>query len=80
MKRVRLYVDGILDSTMVTQGKPLTRARAPILSLGRPDFSGFTRTNDLPMYIGGAPYSEEVCDLPVLVDELRVYSIVSPDR
>lgn len=54
INRLRLYVDGILDSTFVTEGA--------------------TRTNELPIYIGGAPYSENVCDTPMLLDELRLYS------
>ncbi|PFH35980.1 membrane protein [Besnoitia besnoiti] len=54
MNRVFLYVDGILDSSMVTHG--------------------LTRTNDLPLYIGSAPYAEDVCDMPLLIDELKAYS------
>ncbi|KEP63453.1 UNVERIFIED_CONTAM: membrane protein [Hammondia hammondi] len=54
MNRVYLYVDGILDSTMVAQG--------------------LARANDLPMYIGSAPYAEDVCDVPLLIDELKVFS------
>ncbi|XP_026190691.1 uncharacterized protein LOC113146716 [Cyclospora cayetanensis] len=52
--RMRLYVDGILDSSLVTEGS--------------------TKTNDLPLFIGGAPYSENVCDMPMLLDEFRMYS------
>ncbi|KAF8820892.1 membrane protein [Cardiosporidium cionae] len=35
---------------------------------------GMTMTNELPLYIGGTPYSENSCDLPLLLDEFRFYS------
>lgn len=54
VSRIRLYIDGILDSTHVTDGA--------------------TRTNSLPLYVGSAPYAEGVCDTPMLMDNLRVYS------
>lgn len=57
LNRVRLYVDGILDSSHVTEGA--------------------TKTNDLPLFIGGAPYAENVCDTPLLIDEFRMFSTVS---
>lgn len=56
--RMRLYVDGILDSSLATEGS--------------------TKTNDLPLFVGGAPYAENVCDLPMLLDEFRMYSYVRP--
>ncbi|CDJ49910.1 hypothetical protein, conserved [Eimeria brunetti] len=52
--RMRLYVDGILDSSLVTEGA--------------------TKTNDLPLFVGGAPYAENVCDMPMLLDEFRMFS------
>ncbi|CDJ31026.1 uncharacterized protein EMH_0007810 [Eimeria mitis] len=52
--RMRLYVDGILDSSLVTEGS--------------------TKTNDLPLFVGGAPYAENVCDMPMLLDEFRMFS------
>lgn len=54
---MRLYVDGILDSSLVTEGA--------------------TKTNELPLFIGGAPYAENVCDMPMLLDEFRMFSYVS---
>lgn len=54
--RMRLYVDGILDSSLVTEGS--------------------TKTNDLPLFVGGAPYAENVCDMPMLLDEFRMFSYV----
>lgn len=53
---MRLYVDGILDSSLVTEGS--------------------TKTNDLPLFVGGAPYAEHVCDMPMLLDEFRMFSYV----
>ncbi|KAL8454029.1 hypothetical protein Emag_001601 [Eimeria magna] len=52
--RMRLYVDGILDSSLTTEGS--------------------TKTNDLPLFVGGAPYAENVCDTPMLLDEFRMFS------
>lgn len=52
---VRLYVDGILDSSFLTEG--------------------VTKTNDFPVYIGGTPYSVDVCDFPFLLDELKIYNV-----
>ncbi|CDI88067.1 hypothetical protein, conserved [Eimeria praecox] len=52
--RMRLYVDGILDSSLVTEGA--------------------TKTNDLPLFVGSAPYAENVCDMPMLLDEFRMFS------
>lgn len=52
--RMRLYVDGILDSSLTTEGS--------------------TKTNDLPLFIGSAPYAENVCDMPMLLDEFRMFS------
>ena len=34
----------------------------------------------MPLYIGGAPYAENACDTPMVIDELRMYSVVSPTR
>ncbi|SCM26432.1 secreted ookinete protein, putative [Plasmodium chabaudi chabaudi] len=36
---------------------------------------GIIRTNDFPIYIGGAPYSLDDCDFPFLIDELKIYNI-----
>lgn len=52
---VRLFVDGILDSTFLADG--------------------VTKTNDFPIYVGGAPYSEDLCDFPILLDELKIYKV-----
>ncbi|KMZ78107.1 hypothetical protein PVIIG_00794 [Plasmodium vivax India VII] len=55
INHVRLFVNGILDSSFLTEG--------------------ITKTNDFPIYIGGAPYSVESCDFPFLLDELKVYNL-----
>lgn len=42
---------------------------------------GFTKPNDLPLYVGGDPWVSEQCDVPMYVDELRVYNRpLSPDE
>ncbi|KJP87222.1 hypothetical protein AK88_03139 [Plasmodium fragile] len=55
INHVRLFVNGILDSSFLTEG--------------------ITKTNDFPIYIGGAPYSVESCDFPFLLDELKIYNL-----
>mmetsp|Transcript_72626 Transcript_72626/g.200394 ORF Transcript_72626/g.200394 Transcript_72626/m.200394 type:complete len:441 (+) Transcript_72626:167-1489(+) len=35
---------------------------------------GYTSPNHEPLYIGGDPLSHEQCDVPMYIDELRVYS------
>ncbi|SOS79742.1 secreted ookinete protein, putative [Plasmodium sp. gorilla clade G1] len=55
INHVRLFVDGILDSSFLTEG--------------------ITKTNDSPIYIGGAPYSVDSCDFPFLLDELKIYNL-----
>ncbi|CRH02616.1 conserved Plasmodium protein, unknown function [Plasmodium relictum] len=55
INHVRLFVDGILDSSFLTEG--------------------ITKTNDFPIYIGGTPYSVDVCDFPFLLDELKIYNL-----
>ncbi|ANQ10901.1 Uncharacterized protein PCOAH_00055040 [Plasmodium coatneyi] len=56
INHVRLFVNGILDSSFLTEGR-------------------ITKTNNFPIYIGGAPYSVESCDFPFLLDELKVYNL-----
>ncbi|SBS88460.1 secreted ookinete protein, putative [Plasmodium ovale curtisi] len=56
INHMRLFVDGILDSSFLTEGC-------------------VTKTNDFPIYIGGAPYSVDSCDFPFLLDELKIYNI-----
>ncbi|GAB69023.1 hypothetical protein PCYB_144510 [Plasmodium cynomolgi strain B] len=46
-----------------------------VLSTSSSTNSGITKTNDFPIYIGGAPYSVESCDYPFLLDELKVYNL-----
>eukprot|EP00918_Siedleckia_nematoides_P013163 GHVU01028720.1.p1 GENE.GHVU01028720.1~~GHVU01028720.1.p1 ORF type:complete len:195 (+),score=23.22 GHVU01028720.1:2189-2773(+) len=53
--RLRVYINGILDSTMLTVGTTLDTKH--------------------PLYVGGTPWLENACDMPLLIDELRVYSI-----
>lgn len=35
---------------------------------------GVTRSNTQPLYVGGDPETQHKCDMPVYVDELKVYS------
>lgn len=55
LTRLRVYINGILDSTMKTIGT--------------------SRSNTMPYYIGAAPWTESICDLPILMDELKIYGI-----
>lgn len=60
-RRTRLYVNGILDASMNTQG--------------------FTEPNDEPLYIGSDPLVNDRCDVPMYVDELRIYNrALQPDE
>jgi len=36
--------------------------------------AGVTRANTQPLYVGGDPETQHKCDMPVYVDELKVYS------
>jgi hypothetical protein len=60
-KRLRLYVNGVLDASVPT--------------------TGYTQPSDEPLYVGGDPLSSEQCDMPVFIDELRVYNRpLTPDE
>lgn len=60
-RRTRLYVNGILDASMNTQG--------------------YTEPNDEPLYIGSDPLVSDSCDVPMYIDELKVYNrALQPDE
>lgn len=35
---------------------------------------GFTLTNKHPLYLGGTPWHNEDCNVPMLMDEVRIYN------
>jgi len=42
---------------------------------------GYVVPNDFPLYVGGDPWSNDKCDVPMYVDELRAYNRpLSPDE
>lgn len=36
---------------------------------------GSQRKNEMPLYIGGAPWSESLCDVPIAIDHLKIFVI-----
>ncbi|CEM30955.1 unnamed protein product [Vitrella brassicaformis CCMP3155] len=36
--------------------------------------AGVSRANELPLYVGSTPLTQPLCDVPLLLDELRVYN------
>lgn len=64
-KRTRLYVNGLLDSS---DGAPIAASDAQAPS------KGYVQPNKEPLYVGGDPLMSQSCDVPMYVDELRVYS------
>ena len=55
-KKIKLYVNGILDSIAPTEG--------------------FTLSNEHNLYLGGTPWHEGDCSVPMLLDEFRFYDKV----
>lgn len=53
-KKLRLYVNGILDAALNT--------------------AGYTAENRDPWYLGGDPVTQEQCDVPMYLDEVRIYN------
>ncbi|XP_952846.1 uncharacterized protein TA09385 [Theileria annulata] len=59
---ILLYINGILDMKYITKGNFFNIYKYLVI----------TRTNKLPLYIGGAPFNN--CDFPFLLDELSIFS------
>ncbi|KAH0481181.1 MAG: hypothetical protein KVP17_001945 [Porospora cf. gigantea B] len=54
-QRLRLYVNGVLDSTILTLG--------------------CNKPNSEPFFVGGAAWSKEMCDVPIMLDEVKLYAV-----
>jgi len=53
-KRLRLYINGIMDSVNTTAGSSVT--------------------NQQPLYLGGAPWTQDECSVPLFLDNFRFYT------